>query len=188
MLSRHIFGGRSARRRLTACAAALGAAVLMIAPAGAPALAASDSSQTVVTFLSNYQTNLCLDSNGSDPAYPAVGAVYTDPCNGGNTYQNWSTALTGLATDAITFQDAETHFCLDSNYAGKVYTDPCNGNNTYQNWIYYFNGPYAEAQYQDLQTGWCLDSDYSNPAYPATGAVYTSPCNWDNTFQNWFGD
>jgi hypothetical protein len=45
------------------------------------------TSQTLVFI--NFQTGLCLDSNYSNPNYPAVGAVYTGGCNGGN-YQNWN--------------------------------------------------------------------------------------------------
>lgn len=53
---------------------------------GSSAIPASASS--LFNFI-DAQTGLCLDSNYSNPAYPAVGAVYTDSCNGG-TYQRWT--------------------------------------------------------------------------------------------------
>ena len=83
------------------------------------------------------QTGNCLDSNYSDPNNPAVGAVYTDPCNGG-AYQEWAVTYVGNGT--VTLTDAQTGYCLDSNYSdpdntplGAVYTDPCNGG-AYQQW------------------------------------------------------
>jgi hypothetical protein len=172
MLSTRILGGRSARWRLAACVAALGAAVLMIAPAGAPALAASDSpSSAPVGFLINYQTGYCLDSD-------YTGSAYTSPCTGNYPFEDWYILVqTGLAPGAGTLGNLGTGLCLDSNFAGNVYTDSCNGNNAYQNWVISFNGPYAD-QYGDLATGRCLDSNYA-------GNLYTSPCNWNDTFQNW---
>jgi hypothetical protein len=41
------------------------------------------------TFQNEY-TNDCLDSNYSNPANPAVGAVYNSSCDGADTYQNWT--------------------------------------------------------------------------------------------------
>jgi hypothetical protein len=166
-------------RVLAVCAALLGASALTVGLTVAPASA--DILSTI--SLQDYQTYLCLDSNYSSPSDPAVGAVYTDPCNGGN-YQNWN-----LTTAGPVLQNAQTGLCLDSNYSdpanpavGAVYTDPCNGG-AYQDW--YFGGQGPGATLQDGQTGLCLDSNYSNPQYPATGAVYTNPCNWNNTYQNW---
>jgi Ricin-type beta-trefoil lectin domain len=147
-------------------------------------LAAPASASTTSVYI-DYQTGLCLDSNYSNPAYPATGAVYTDPCNSGN-YQNWQTNDNGSTDTRV---DAQTGLCLDSNYSnpaypatGAVYTDPCNSGN-YQNWHIYFD-QYGVTVIQDAQTGLCLDSNYSNPAYPATGAVYTDPCN-NGTYQGW---
>jgi hypothetical protein len=141
--------------------------------------------------LSDHQTGLCLDSNYSNPAYPATGAVYTDPCNGG-TYQQWFIDFPNEvppANDPLTIVDNQTGLCLDSNYSnpaypatGAVYSDPCNGG-TYQQW-YISEVGNGDFTIRDAQTGLCLDSNYSNPAYPSTGAVYTGPCN-GGTYQNW---
>ena len=81
-----------------------------------------------------------LDSNYSNPAYPAVGAVYTDACNGG-ACQEWHVGTS--SNGHIWFlQDAQTGLVLDSNYSnpaypavGAVYTDSCNGG-SYQQWAY----------------------------------------------------
>ena len=124
MLPTRIRAGRRTRRRLAACAAAAGAAALVFGAAGVPAKAASSLSAPI--NLCNYQTGLCVDSN-------YAGNAYTLSWNGGN-YQYWWPTYTGLATGAITWQDAQTGRCLDSNYNGNLYTSPCNYNNTYQNW------------------------------------------------------
>jgi hypothetical protein len=150
----------------------------MIAPAGAPALAASDSSfqssAPPLGLLINYQTGNCLDSNYAGGAYTT-----SPPCSLNDPFQDWYIIVpTGLAPGAGTIGDLGTGLCLDSNFAGNVYTDPCNGNNAYQNWVLVFNGPYA-AQVGNLATGRCLDSNYA-------GNIYTSPCNWNDTFQNWY--
>jgi serine/threonine-protein kinase len=145
----------------------------MIAPAGAPALAASSQSSVNTGILTNYQTGFCLDSNSAGNAYTST------PCPNGGLYQQWYLIVpTGSASYIGTMGDVATGLCLDSNSAGNVYTDPCNGNNAYQNWVLVFNGPYA-AQVGNLATGRCLDSNYA-------GNIYTSPCNWNDTFQNWY--
>jgi hypothetical protein len=147
---------------------------------------ASASTGVAQTQFVDQQTEFCLDSNYSNPAYPAVGAVYTDPCNGGR-YQQWIITYNGAGP--VTLTDAQTGFCLDSNYSnpaypavGAVYTDPCNAGRYQQWWV----GVTSNDRWvlQDAQTGLVLDSNYSNPDYPATGAVYTDGCN-HGTFQQW---
>jgi hypothetical protein len=139
------------------------------------------------------QTGYCLDSNYSDPDLSAfgatLGAVYTDPCNGG-PYQQW--AITSNANGTVTLTDVQTGYCLDSNSlnpdvpaTGRVYTDPCNGG-VYQQW---YVGPSAASGdrdwfFQDAATGLILDSNYSNPDDSAVGAVYTDPCN-GGPYQQW---
>jgi hypothetical protein len=71
------------------------------------------------------QTNLCLDSN-----YAAN--VYTSPCDGDDTFQDWSWGGQGTA---FTIQNYQTGLCLDSNSSGNLYTNPCNWNDNYQNWV-----------------------------------------------------
>jgi hypothetical protein len=160
------------------------AAVGSVVAIGLSALPAAAAGETQFVDL---QTNLCLDSNFSNPAYPATGAVYTDGCNGGR-YQQWIFQAGPSGHEII---NVETGFCLDSNYSnpaypavGAVYTDPCNGGK-YQQWGMDIASD-GYLQLVDLQTNFCLDSNYSNPAYPATGAVYTDGCN-GGRYQNWIG-
>jgi hypothetical protein len=178
VLAKSIFGGR---RRLAACAAALGTAVLVTGLTGAPAMAASNSAsvsaQNIDTVeMVNYNTGLCLTSN-------SPGSVSTQGCNITNSQQWYNVVPTGFpipagGIDTGTMGNAQTGQCLDSNFAGDVYTSPCNGNDSYQNWTEFENGPLA-AQYQNWETGLCLDSN-------AAGDAYTSPCNWNNSYQNWW--
>jgi chitinase len=107
----------------------------------------------------NDQTGLCLDSNNYNGTN---GSVFTDRCNE-NISQSWQFRVN-------TIVDAQTGFCLDSNYAGQVYTGSCNGGN-FQNWQFFGN------TIRDRQTGRCLDSNYA-------GQAYTLPCNGGN-YQNW---
>jgi serine/threonine-protein kinase len=177
--------GTGVRRRLLALGglAVIGCTVLAVSPAVTSASASASFN------LPDVRTGLCLDSNYSNPQYPAVGAVYTDGCNGGN-YQAWSFNNSGTGT-VTQIKDAQTGLCLDSNYSnpqfpatGAVYTDPCNGG-TYQQWRITDANPEGLI-FQDVQTGLCLDSNYSNPQFPATGAVYTDGCNGGN-FQEFGG-
>jgi hypothetical protein len=174
---------RGTNRRIlgiSTAALALNAIVFGVHPASASA------STIYVTTFYDAQTGLYLDSNYSNPAYPSVGAVYTDPGNGGN-YQNWIVEQNGPIAKIV---DAQTGLCLDSNYSnpaypsvGAVYTDPCNGGN-YQNWYINYPAFIGNINIIDAQTGLWLDSNYSNPAYPSVGAVYTDPGNGGN-YQNW---
>jgi hypothetical protein len=71
---------------------------------------------------------------------------------------------------------------------GAAASEPCrdvslSNGGAYQDW--YVGGQGPGATVQDGQTGLCLDSNYSNPSDPVVGAVYTDPCNWNNTYQNW---
>jgi len=177
--------GKVIRHSRTACAilAALGL-VPVTALADTPA---AHAETVVTTTIIDSQTDLCLDSNYSNPAYPANGAVYTDPCNGG-TFQDWS--LSSIPnTQSVTITDVQTGLCLESNFVnpavpatGKVYTEGCTGG-TAQDWAV-DTSPNGDASFCDDYTGLCLDSNYTNPAYPATGAVYTDPAN-GGTFQSW---
>src|ERR1017187_1320758 len=159
----------------------------LVATAGLmTALAGPASAADVTTQFTDGQTGFCLDSNYSDPAYPAVGAVYTDPCNGG-AYQKWGITY---GSGVVTLTDQQTGLCLDSNYSnpaypavGAVYTDACNGG-AYQDWHVGTSSNGTIWFLQDAQTGLVLDSNYSNPAYPAVGAVYTDSCN-GGSYQQW---
>jgi hypothetical protein len=169
LLARTEISHRWRQRLYTALAAVLSIGALVTGPAASRASAATRPQFTptevgVFNAIFDYQTGLCLDSNGS---------AYTLACNGGN-YQTWD-----VYTDpygGYNFVDNQTGECLDSNDAGDVYTSPCNWNNTYQNWTTGGNGPANTVQ--DGQTGRCLDSNYA-------GNIYTSPCNWNDTYQNW---
>jgi Ricin-type beta-trefoil lectin domain len=186
VLSKSIFGGHGGRRRLAACAAALGTAVLVTGLTGVPAMAASNSAQhtaqhsasdqAAIIELVDFNTGLCLTSN-------SPGSVSTQGCNFTNSQEWYNTVPTGFpvpggAFGTGTMGNVQTGQCLDSNFAGDVYTSPCDGNNSYENWSEFENGPLA-FQYQNWETGLCLDSN-------AAGDAYTYPCNWNDSFQNWW--
>jgi Ricin-type beta-trefoil lectin domain len=70
-------------------------------------------------------TGNCLDGNGA-------GAVYTTPCNSGNTYQNWSEGGQGAG---YTMQSYQTGLCLNINPSGgAINAIACNWNNLNENW------------------------------------------------------
>lgn len=163
-------------------------AVLALGPALAGVFAAAPASAAVITPIQDSQTFFCLDSNYSNPDYPANGAVYTDLCNGG-PYQQWSLASIP-DTQAITITDVQTGLCLESNFPspqtpndGAVFTEGCTGG-TAQEWAV-DKAPNDAIGLCDVYTGLCLDSNFSNPDSPSTGAVYTDPGNGD-TYQSWF--
>ena len=156
-------------RRLAGCAAALGAVALAVT------LTTPSASASTILFTSrlyNFQTGLCLDSNGA-------GNVYTDninDCNGSNEYQNWNVWSNGNL--GLGLQDQATGLCLDSNSAGQVYTDACDADDAYQEWT--GGGAGQGHTFEDVATGLCLDSN-------GAGNVYTDDidgCNWDN-YQSW---
>jgi Ricin-type beta-trefoil lectin domain len=135
------------------------------------------------------QTGLILDSNYRAPAAPAgIGAVYTDPGNGGN-YQNWGVTLFpglppfegGTSPATTTIQDAQTSLCLGDNgpdQAGAgtdaVGTSQCDGTGS-QQWSIEAAGNPAVV-IMNTQTGLCLDGNDQNPSDPAVGQVYTDTC------------
>jgi Ricin-type beta-trefoil lectin domain len=174
----------SRRRRWTAICAV---SIVLAAGAVVAIQVAPASAEVTFTAFVDQQTGHCLDSNYQNPdSVYAVGAVYTDPCNGG-TYQEW--AVTYIGNGTVTLTDVQTGYCLDSGYSspsypavGSVYTDPCNGGR-WQEWWAATNGS-GNWFLQDAQTGQVLDSDYSSPADPSVGAVYTDGCN-GGTYQQW---
>lgn len=155
---------------LLGLAAATGLCVSALVPASASAATGP------VTFHNRFYTGACLDSNYHDPAAsnPNQGAVYADPCNGGN-YQNWN-----LVGDTIV--DAQTEHCLDSDThygsSGNAYTLPCNGGD-YQNWQ--ITEDTWGYEIKDAQTGFCLTTS-ATPGKPVR--VYTAPCT-GSTYASW---
>ena len=72
----------------------------------------------------------------------------------------------------------KTGRCLASRVKGGASARGC-GNGNDQKWEFFTN-PFNGLNLVNVATKWCLDSN-------AHGNVYTSPCNWNNKFQDWFG-
>src|SRR3984957_2545633 len=143
--------------------AVLGCAVLVIGPGAKPASAAP-----AFAFMENYQTGLCLASNGN-------GQVWTESCNYGSS-EEWEITPTPSSTPNQAIQSVTTGLWLDSNFAGNLYTDPGNGG-AYQSWVVLYPNDDGMFAFQDVATGRWLDSNYA-------GAAYTNPGN-GGTYQSW---
>lgn len=117
-----------------------------------------------VWSLDNIAENKCLDSNAS-------GSLYTNPCQSGNQYQEWTVIDMGDGTRA--FKDVATGLCLDGN-SSTLYTLTCNFGG-YQRWAPTWTG-----------TGWILKSQGSGLVLDcnASGTPYPNAQNGGN-YQRW---
>ena len=154
--------GAYGRRLGIAILAVLGVAGLVIGSGAKPASAGT------YAFLQNYQTGLCLASNGS-------GQVYTESCNYGAS-EEWLVGPTASSTPNQALQSVASGLWLDSNSSGSLYTSPGNGG-AYQSWVVLYPNDDGKFAFQDVATGRWLDSNYA-------GNAYTSPGN-GGTYQSW---
>jgi hypothetical protein len=155
-----------------------------VIPASGPAVPASLDALIVpsgvipgVTItLQNNQTDMCLDSNDSNPAFDSV---YTSPCNGTAT-EEWYASATGLG--GWTIVDS-AGLCLSSpdtgTAPGPVYTETC-GSGDIQSWTYNTVPGISGATWDLGQGAVCLDSN-SGPAWyapnpSAGGVVWVDAC------------
>jgi hypothetical protein len=141
--------------------AIIGLAVLAIGPGAKPALAAP-----APAFMQNYQTGLCLASNGT--------SVYTEQCTYGIS-EEWEIAPTPSSSPNQAIQSVQSGLWLDSNSAGDLYTNTGNGG-AYQSWVVLYPNDDGMFAFQDVATGRWLDSNYSHAAYtnPGNGGTYQS--------------
>jgi hypothetical protein len=94
--------------------------------------------------------------------------------------------------NGVPFVNQQTGYCLDSNNPlipgisglDAVDTDPCIGGRLSRQWALTYVGN-GTVTLTNAQTGYCLDSNSLNPDDPATGRVYTDPCN-SGTYQQWY--
>jgi serine/threonine-protein kinase len=109
-------------------------------------LSAVAKTQAAPAMLNNVATRSCLESNESKQ-------VYTNFCNGGNSYQQWALA------SGTTLQNVASGSCLESNDSKQVYTNYCNGS-SYQKWSLG-----SGTTLRNLATGFCLDSNDNKQVY-----------------------
>jgi hypothetical protein len=148
------------RRLGIATLAVLGFAALAVGSGVKPASASS------FAFLQNYQTGLCLASDG--------GSVFTQSCNYG-IEEEWDIQVTPSSSPNQALQSVESGLWLTSDACGDLYAAPGNGSST-QSWVDLFPNDDGEFAFQTVATGCWLDSNYAGNAYtnPGNGGTYQS--------------
>jgi hypothetical protein len=161
------------KRRFIARVGGLVAAVGLIFGLG---VGAAQASVTGV-HLQHATDSYCLDSN-------SIGDVYFNPCQHGNTYQEWNITSTSTGYHV---QDVGTGRCLDilfgSGQVPYIATGSCGQPSAYISWKL-VSGSYGY-EFDDTALGYCLDGNRNaNPSiYPTTGV-----CIPGNGYQNWYYD
>jgi Ricin-type beta-trefoil lectin domain len=148
----------------------------------------------------NYGGTAGLDPTPLGPSGTSFGFYWNGSTGSGSASGDTDRTAPGQVTPGVpvtparsevTWQDNQTHLCLDSNYhdpkasnpqQGAVYTDHCNGG-LWQKWAITYVGN-GTVTLSDVQTGYCLDSN-PDPASPSLGDVYTLPCN-GGRWQEWY--
>jgi hypothetical protein len=86
-----------------------------------------------------------------------------------------SSGFTPLFLGTYSIQSYQTGLCLYQDIIGvSTYNPPCDEADEMWSAV---TDPYGGFNLVNESTGNCLDGNYSN--------VYWSPCNWNDTYQNW---
>lgn len=141
----------------------------------AAALTAAPASASTPTILRSWSNGACLDSN-------YAGAVYEDPCNGGN-YQNWDLFFNfNLVGEQSQIKDNQTGLCL-AHLPGGMLTESCNSGDAYQLWwvVAFIDGEgHQVLNMENFGTGGCLDANST-----AAGPPYVNPHCYSGGAQDW---
>ncbi|MDF5751827.1 ricin-type beta-trefoil lectin domain protein [Spongiactinospora sp. TRM90649] len=129
------------------------------APANAATAGNASASAAGYNMWRNWETGLCLDSDGGHGA----GNAYTLICNGGS-YQRWTTQG-GMQPGWLLLKNEKTGLCVDSNGNGDVYMRTCQSDNDHQLWRVWLLDGDRKMKMQNKASGRMLDSNRAGKVY-----------------------